>query len=112
MKHRLVSNTISLTFIQVANYIAPLIMLVHLASVLGPETYGILAFGQAIIVMSSMLIDFGYSLSATDKISRYRRRSNYVSMIIGGIYVFKLLFFLLCYRRMLICLFQPNLCRP
>ena len=57
MKHRLVSNTISLTFIQVANYIAPLIMLVHLASVLGPETYGILAFGQAIIVMSSMLID-------------------------------------------------------
>ncbi len=96
MKHRLISNTISLTFIQVANYVAPLILLVHLASVLGPETYGILAFGQAIIVMSGILIDFGYSLSATDKISRYRRRSSYVSMIIGGIYVFKLFLFLCC----------------
>ena len=103
MKHRLVSNTISLTFIQVANYIAPLIMLVHLASVLGPETYGILAFGQAIIIMSSMIIDFGYSLSATDKISRHRRRSNYVSMIIGGIFAFKLLLFLCC--AIVVCLF-------
>lgn len=103
MKHRLFSNTISLTFIQVANYVAPLIMLVHLASALGPETYGILAFGQAIIVMSSMLIDFGYNLSATDKISRYRRHSKYVSMIIGGIYVFKLLLFLCC--AVVICFF-------
>lgn len=96
MQNRLVNNTISLTFIQVANYVAPLVMLIHLARVLGPEVYGILAFGQAIITMSSMLNDFGFSLSATDKISRHRNRSKYISMLIGGIYSFKLILFLFC----------------
>ncbi len=96
MAHRLIPNTISLTFIQAANYIAPLILLVHLAKVLGPDTYGILAFGQAIIAMSVMVTDFGFSLSATNKIARFRSRTNYVSMMIGGIFAFKLILFLFC----------------
>ncbi len=96
MAHRLIPNTLSLTFIQAANYIAPLILLVHLATVLGPDTYGILAFGQAIIVMSVMVTDFGFSLSATNKIARFRSRKKYVSMIIGGIFTFKLILFLFC----------------
>lgn len=96
MKNRLIKNTFSLTFIQVANYIVPLIVLVHLARVLGPDVYGILAFGQAIIVMSNILTDFGYSLSATNKIAETREDSEYVSGLIGGIYVVKIFLFLIC----------------
>lgn len=101
--HRLVSNTLSLTFIQIANYLAPLVTLVHLANVLGPETYGILAFGQAIVVLSSMIIDFGFNLSATHKIAKYRKSYQYVSRLIGGIYALKLIIFGFC--LVVICVF-------
>jgi polysaccharide transporter, PST family len=96
VRHRILSNAASLTLIQVANYITPLIVLVYLARVLGTEIYGVLAFTQAIIIISSILTDFGYSLSATDKISKNRDRINFVSTIIGGIYLFKLALFICC----------------
>jgi PST family polysaccharide transporter len=96
MKRRILSNAASLTVIQVANYVTPLIVLVYLARILGTELYGVLAFSQAIITISSIFTDFGYSLSATDKISKNREKLNFVSTIIGGIYSFQFLLFICC----------------
>lgn len=96
MKNRLLENAISLWFIQIANYIVPFIILIHLTSAVGIEIYGVLAFSQGIITISTIFIDFGYDLSATNKISKNRHNKNYIDELIGGVLAIKFLLFLLC----------------
>ena len=82
--------------IQIANYITPLIVLIHLTKTLGIEIYGILAFSQGVIAISLIFLDFGYSLSATYKISKFRSNRMYVSRLVGGIMAVQLMIFLIC----------------
>ncbi len=96
MRRRLLANTLALTVAQVVEYIAPFIILVHLTKTLGLEIYGVLAFAQGIITISGVLLDFGYNLSATNKISKNRNYKYYISILIGGIYIVKICLFLLC----------------
>lgn len=95
-KKRILKNTLSLALVQVVNYVAPFLILAHLTKVLGLELYGVLAFSQGIIAISFVLLDFGYTLAATNKISVNRHNKIYVAKIIGGISVVKLFLFLLC----------------
>ncbi len=96
MRRRLLANTVALTVAQVVEYIAPFIILVHITQTLGLEIYGVLAFAQGIIAISGVLLDFGYNLSGTNKISKKRNCKNYISSVIGGIYMVKICLFLLC----------------
>lgn len=90
------ANTATLMVVQLVDYIAPFIILIHLTKTLGLEVYGVLAFIQGIIAICAVLLDFGYSLSGTNKISKNRNNKKYISSIIGGIYMIKLCLFLLC----------------
>lgn len=96
MRRRLLGNTAALIAVQVVNYIAPFIILVHLTKTLGLEIYGVLAFAQGVIGLSAVLLDFGYSLSATNKISKNRSKKRYIGKVIGGVFLVKTLLFLLC----------------
>lgn len=96
MKQRLLSNAAYLVIVQIANYVAPLIILMHLTKTLGLKIYGILAFAQGVIAISVVLLDFGYSLSATNKISKNRNNKNYVGLMLGGITSVKIILFLFC----------------
>jgi PST family polysaccharide transporter len=96
MKRRLFSNVAALGIIQLTNYITPLIILVHLSKKLGMEIYGILAFAQGVIAISFVFLDFGYSLSATNKISKNRSNKLYVAKLLGGIICIQLIIFIIC----------------
>lgn len=96
MRKRLLGNAASLAVVQVVNYVAPFIILVHLTKTLGLEIYGVLAFSQGIIAISAVLLDFGYSLSATNKISQNRENKRYVGLILGGVISVKILLYILC----------------
>lgn len=96
MKRRLLSNAAYLVVVQIANYIAPLIILIHLTKTLGLSIYGVLAFAQGIIAISAVLLDFGYSLSATNKISKNRKNRQYVGSIIGGVFLVKVFLYIMC----------------
>lgn len=76
------------------NHIAPLIVLVHLTRTLGVELYGIVAFSTGITLFGLVLIDFGYALSATNKIALNRKNKKYVAGLVGAIIKIKILIFL------------------
>lgn len=62
-------NIILLVFVQVSNYIFPLLTLPYLMRVLGSQNFGLLVMAQAWIQYAIVFSDYGFNLSATRAIA-------------------------------------------
>ncbi len=69
LRSSVAKNAAFLYVIQFANYILPLITVPYLVRVLGPAKYGVVAFGQSLIIYLVLFVEYGFALSATRKIS-------------------------------------------
>ncbi len=95
MSKQISRNAFALAIVQIANYVSPLIVLMHLTKTLGQEIYGVLAFSQGLIATGAILVDFGYGMSATNKASKNRHNKNYLCKLLNGTLLVKLILFAL-----------------
>lgn len=91
LKRRTAQNLLVLYGVQFANYLLPLLTLPYLARVLGPEGFGALAVVQSFAQYLSLLIEYGFNLSATREVARHRTDKDRLSELLAGVMGAKLI---------------------
>ena len=98
-------NYTALLFLQVANYVLPLLILPFLVRVLGTEKFGLVMFAQALCTVLNVLVDFGFGLSATRRISLVRDDKEYTSLIFSSVLAAKFMLLIGAFLILLILIF-------
>lgn len=99
---RLFDNILSLTSIQLVQYLLPLVTFPYLTRVLGPANFGRVAFALAFIGYFQILTDYGFNLSATREISINRDDRGRISRIYSSVMVAKTILMFLSFLVMLV----------
>jgi O-antigen/teichoic acid export membrane protein len=73
-KHRsgLLKNIFSLGLVQIANYVFPFITVPYVVRIIGPDKFGVINFATAFVAYFTLLINYGFDLSATRAIAANR----------------------------------------
>ncbi|MCK6398240.1 flippase [Thauera aminoaromatica] len=75
------TNIAAMSLVQISNYLLPLITLPYLTRVLGAEAFGKVAFAQILMSYLVLLVDYGFSWSATRAVAADRNDSEKISLI-------------------------------
>ncbi len=95
LKKGMVQNAFSLGVLQGMNYLLPLITIPYLFRVLGPERYGLVAFGYAFTQYFMIITDFGFNLSSVKFISENREDTALVNHHVNSVIIARLFFSLI-----------------
>lgn len=90
-KNKVFSNYIYLLLIQGANFVLPLIALPYLVITLEPQKYGLVMIAQSISVVFTIIVDFGFNISATREVAILRENKKKMSKFYWNIYAIKII---------------------
>jgi polysaccharide transporter, PST family len=93
---RVLINFLSLSLIQVSNYLIPLITFPYLVRTLGIEMFGLVAFGQNIFSYFEQILGYSFSLTAPKEISQSSDDKIKTSQIFHKVLFTKLALLVLC----------------
>lgn len=88
-KKSLFKNTFMLYVLMFSKYVVGFITVPYETRVLGPEKYGLIGLATAIVTYFQLFIDFGFLLSATEQVSKYREDKNKLSKIFTSVIISK-----------------------
>lgn len=90
-RRQTIKNLATFYALTISNYIFPLILLPYLARVLRSQEFGALAMVQSLALSFSLIIDYGFGLSATREVSRHRRNTKKLCHIVASVAAARLL---------------------
>ena len=102
-RNTLGNNVLSLYLGLLINYISPLIILAYLVRTLSLETYGKVGLGYGISTFVFVLLDLGFSISATSYIAKNFRSLQKISNYISSVFLVKIIFILVAFS--MVCLY-------
>ena len=92
----LMQNIFALSFVQVLNYILPLLLIPYLLKTLGASGWGKIVFVQLVLQYFIVVVTYGFQWSAVNKISPVRKQVNLVNKLFSGYFFSQLLLLMLC----------------
>ncbi|UDQ78795.1 oligosaccharide flippase family protein [Erwinia rhapontici] len=95
IKRKFFGNFLSLGIMQGLNYLLPILMIPFLVSKIGLSNVGVIATISAVFAYVQLVIDYGFSLTATRNICHNGYEHNDASEITSSVLIIKLLFSLL-----------------
>ncbi|MCF0074490.1 oligosaccharide flippase family protein [Dyadobacter sp. CY261] len=84
-----------LSILQVLNMVMPLVSYPYLIRVLGTESYGLIIYITTIASYFSILVNFGYQLTATKKVAQNRHRIAKLNQIVSAVIISKVFLLLI-----------------
>jgi PST family polysaccharide transporter len=100
--NKVFSNYIYLLLIQGANFILPLIALPYLVITLGSEKYGLVMIAQSLAIFFTILVDFGFNISATREVAILKNDKEKLSQYFWNIYLIKIFLILITFLILLL----------
>ncbi|MEJ9151433.1 flippase [Bacillus smithii] len=91
LKNKLVTNFFSLFLLQGISYLLPLITIPYMLQTLGINNYGLVALSQSLNMILTVLVDYGFNLTATKQIAVARRDIKKLQMIYSSVLLVKVL---------------------
>ena len=98
----LVQNFTSLSILQIANYLFPLITLPYLVRILGPGKFGLVQFAIAFCAYFLTICDYGFNLIGIRSISVERNDKEKLNLTFSSIILIKLILLFLSFIIMLV----------
>lgn len=105
---KLLENFLSLSSLQIASYIFPLITIPYLARVIGVERFGEIAFANAIIIYFQTLVDFGFNYTGTRDAAKNKNDNLKLSEIFSAIFWTKFVLIVLSFFLLIVLLLLIN----
>ena len=99
----LLRNVSSLYLIRCTAYVAPLLTLPWLARVLGPSELGLLAVMQGIAACITLVVEYGFSFSATGQVAVTRDAPDKLSEVLVSVSTAKALLSVACVAVSVLC---------
>jgi polysaccharide transporter, PST family len=85
----------SLASIQVANLFIPLLIIPYVSRILGPERLGLINFATSFLTYFTLIVNYGFDLSATREVSVNKDDSKYLNEIVNTTLCCKAVLFIL-----------------
>ena len=94
-----------LSSLQVFGLLIPIATYPYLIRTLGSETYGLVLFAQAVIAFLTIIISFGFNVSATKEISINRHNKGKISEIVSAVIILKAILTVISFLILVLLIF-------
>lgn len=102
-------NIVSQWVVQFANYLVPMLVVPYVSRVLQPEMFGAAGYAQNVVAYLTLLVNFGFSISATQDVALNRNNPAKLSEIFWNVIAFKTLLLAVSFVLLFgLCLFMPR----